>query len=260
MTIQRWIHASARCTLSCRRRYRYRRFDERRPRPTLFALCADDPPHVLVAGRTSDPRELCRVPKAPQCLRTVDGEVRALDAWWWLPDDRRIEDELVLEELRMYSGLPLVAFEVRTLIGPEPARLAPRVGVVQLSPETTDDEPARAPALPAGAVRVHRGPAGARPAQAKARTSAPAFAPARDRAATRRGRTRRRPGNARAGPRPCLPTETTPTRRSPEEARRAALFALANEDACGHASAVADRLELGVSIDDALVSGADDPF
>ena len=140
MTIQRWIHASARCTLSCRRRYRCRRFDERRPRPTLFALCADDPPHVLVAGRTSDPRELCRVPKAPQCLRTVDGEVRAFDAWWWLPDDRRIEDELVLEELRMYSGLPLVAFEVRTLIGPEPARLGPRVGVVQLSPETTDDE------------------------------------------------------------------------------------------------------------------------
>ena len=45
-----------------------------------------------------------------------------------------------------------------------------------------------------------------------------------------------------------------------EEARRAALFALANEDAFGHASAAADRLELGVSIDDALVSGADGPF
>ena len=259
MTIQRWIHASARCTLSCRRRYRCRRFDERRPRPTLFALCADDPPHVLVAGRTSDPRELCRVPKAPQCLRTVDGEVRALDAWWWLPDDRRIEDELVLEELRMYSGLPLVAFEVRTLIGPEPARLGPRVGVVQLSPETIDDELRAHPHYLRALCAFTEG----RRAHALPKRRREPPLPR----SHRQGIEQLRDEAELAGDQATLERATTVLADGsdahppqPEEARRAALFALANEDAFGHASAMADRLELGGSIDDALVSGADDPF
>ena len=253
MTTQRWIHASARCMLSCRRRQGRRRFDARGPRPTLFALCVGDPPHVLVAGRTSDPRELCRAPNAPQHLRTVDGEVRPLDAWWWVPDDRRIDDAYVLEEGLMYGGLPLIAFEVRTLIGPEPVRLGPRVGVVQLSPETTGDELHAHPHfLQTLCGLAERRRAHALPEQRRA--------PPLPRS-HRKGIEQLRDEAERAGDQATFEWATTVLAdgsdghsSQPEEARRSALLALAGEDGFGHASAVAERLELGVSFDVALLS------
>ena len=139
------------------------------------------------------------------------------------------------------------------LIGPEPVRLGPRVGVVQLSPETTDDELHAYPHyLQTLCGLTERRRAHALPEQRRApplpRSHRQGIEQLRDEAKRADDQaTFERATTVLADGSDGLPSQ-------PEDARRSALLALAGEDGFGHASAAAERLELGVSFDDALLS------
>ena len=86
------------------------------------------------------PRLLCIGKDSPLQLQDSPGVGSLVDAWWWLPVDRAIDPDCALEERLMYSGLPIRAYEVWTVVSLEPLTLGGLAGIVQLSPEAAEED------------------------------------------------------------------------------------------------------------------------